>query len=115
MKALILGGLIIVAVHVGPTILATAAMLHVNSGGGQSSDRISDVTDVERRRLHDARKAVRQAAIWTMEDGEACSDTYDRPSEFAMCIQEESYTRMVYLFRRGCMGTMVETCFEAAQ
>ena len=114
MKTLILGGLIIVGVHVAPTILATAAMMHANSGGGQSSDRISDVTDVERKRLLDARWAIKKASIWTMEDGEACSDTYDQSSQFAMCLQEEAYTRTIYLLRRGCLGSMVETCFEAA-
>ena len=71
MKALLLGGLLIVGIHVGlPYVVATAAMMHANSGGGQSTDRISDVDDVEKRRLLDARMAIVQAAAWTMEDGE---------------------------------------------
>ncbi len=111
---MVLGLVLIVGIHVGlPYLVATAAMIHVNSGGGQSQDRISDVDDGERKRLLDARLAVEQAAKWIGEDAEACSSFYERPSQFAMCLQEESYTRILYTLRRGCLGTLVATCFEA--
>ena len=113
MKALLLGGLVIVAVHVAPYLVSGAALIQVNSGGGQSQDRISDVDDVERKRLLDARLAIEQAARWSGEDAEACAHFYERPSEFAMCLQEETYTRILYTLRRGCLGSLVATCFEA--
>ncbi len=114
MKAIFFGGIFIFALHVGlPYLVATAAVVPVNSGAGQTPRPISDVSYATRKRREDTRLAIEQAGQWRDQDAEACSDFYDRPSEFAMCLHEEAYTRILFVFRRGCLGARVATCFEA--
>lgn len=106
-RGLVLGLVFVAFVH-----LLMAQMGQANSGGGKEDGRISDLDYEETKRLEDARLAIEQAGQWSDQDSEACSQFYDRPSEFARCLHEEAYTRFLFILRRGCMGSLVSTCFE---